>query len=124
MLPYKGQSLYIIGIYRSSSKVSIARLIDALEYIHSEYNLDNQNCLKLELGDFNVDINKISSDKNKLLEYIMKTKKYTQLITQNTTDYKSLIDHIHTNISQRDILLNGVLESYFSDHKPIFIQLK
>lgn len=116
-LHYKNQPLYIIGIYHSSSKVSVTRLIEALTFLHSQYNLDDQNCLKLILGDFNV-------NKNKLLEYMTVTNKYTQLVTRNTTDYKSLIDHIYTNISDQDILLSGVLESYFSDHKPIFIKLK
>jgi len=123
-LHYKNQPLYIIGIYRSSSKVSVTRLIEALTFLHSQCNLDDQNCLKVILGDFNVNTNDSSSDKNKLLEYMTVTNKYTQLVTRNTTDYKSLIDHIYTNISDQDILLSGVLESYFSDHKPIFIKLK
>lgn len=52
----------------------------------------------------------------------MKKKKYVQLINQVTTDYKTRIDHIYTNIHTR-VKNSGVLESYFSDHKPIFVSL-
>ena len=48
---------------------------------------------------------------------------YTQLIKQYTTDYRSLIDHIYTNIPHF-VQSSGVLESYFSDHKPLFISWK
>ena len=60
-----------------------------------------------------------TSDKNTLCKYLIKEKKYVQLISQVTTDYKSQIDHIYTTINGR-IINSGVLESYFSDHKPIF----
>ena len=42
---------------------------------------------------------------------------YKQLIHSPTTDYNSCLDHIYTNI---DPIEGHVLESYFSDHKPIF----
>ena len=45
-----------------------------------------------------------------------------QLITQFTTDYHTQIDHIYTNIPNH-VLTAGVLESYYSDHKPIFVCL-
>ena len=37
-----------------------------------------------------------------------------------TTDYKTQIDHVYTN-SSKIIYSSGALESYFSDHKPIFV---
>ena len=39
-----------------------------------------------------------------------------------TTDYKPQIDHMYTDIPGR-VKNNGVFESYFSDHKPIFASL-
>ena len=56
--------------------------------------------------------------KNTLCKYLMEEKHYVQVINQLTTDYKTQIDHIYTNIPER-IKNSGVLESYFSDHKPI-----
>ena len=48
---------------------------------------------------------------------------YTQLIRQYTTDYRTQIDHIYTNVPQL-VQCVGTLESYYSDHKPILISLK
>ena len=57
-----------------------------------------------------------------LFVYLIEEKQYVQLINQVTTDYKTQIDHIYTNIPER-VKNSGVLESYFSDHKPIFASL-
>ena len=52
----------------------------------------------------------------------MEDKHYVQVINQLTTNYKTQIYHIYTNIPER-IKNSGVLESYFSDHRPIFASL-
>ena len=114
-------NLHIIGIYRSTSKVRITRFIDALKHLHSTI-LDDPNTPVIILGDFNVNLNENASDKNTLCKYLMEEKHYVQVINQFTTDYKTQIDHIYTNIPQR-VKNSGVLESYFSDHKPIFVSL-
>lgn len=44
-----------------------------------------------------------------------------QLVQCATTDYDSCIDHIYTNIS--DVKASGTLESYYSDHKPLFLAI-
>ena len=114
-------NLHIVGIYRSTSKVRITRFIDALKHLHSAV-LNDPNAPVIIFGDFNVNLNENTSDKNTLCKYLMEEKHYVQVINQFTTDYKTQIDHIHTNIPER--LKNcGVLESYFSDHKPIFASL-
>ena len=114
-------NLHIVGIYRSTSKVRITRFIDALKHLHSAV-LNDPNTPVIIFGDFNVNLNENTSDKNTLCKYLMEEKHYVQVINQFTTDYKTQIDHIHTNIPER--LKNcGVLESYFSDHKPIFASL-
>ena len=43
-----------------------------------------------------------------------------QLIHEPTTDYGSALDHIYTNLPQELVPLSGALESYYSDHKPVF----
>ena len=52
----------------------------------------------------------------------MKEQQNVQVINNFTTDYKTLIDHIFANIPER-VKNSGVLESYFSDHKPILVSL-
>ena len=82
--------------------------------------LDNPNTPVIILGDFNVNLNENASDKNTLCKYLIEEKQYVQVINQFTTDYKTIIDHICTNIPET-VKNSGVLESYFSDHKPILI---
>ena len=41
----------------------------------------------------------------------------TQLISIETTDYHSTLDHIYSDLPVGH-LKTGTLESYFSDHKP------
>ena len=89
--------------------------------MHSTF-LNDPNTPVIILGDFNVNLNENASEKNTLSKYLIEEKKYVQLISQVTTDYKTKIDHIYTNISER-VKNSGVLESYFSDHKPIFVSL-
>ncbi len=60
--------------------------------------------------------------RSEVLCFLIEENKYIQLISQVTTDYKTRIDHICTNIPER-VKNSGVLESYFSDHKPIFVSL-
>ena len=114
-------NLHIAAIYRSTSKVKIARFINALKHLHSTF-LNDPNTPVIILGDFNVNLNENASEKNTLSKYLIEEKKYVQLISQVTTDYKTRIDHIYTNIPER-VKNSGVLESYFSDHKPIFVSL-
>ena len=75
------------------------------------------------LGDFNVNLLEESSDKKKLQKYFQQERQFAQIISQCTTDYHSLLDHIYTNIPTQ-VEHSGTLESYFSDHKPIFACLR
>ena len=115
------KNLHIVGIYRSSSRAKITRFIDALKHLHSTI-LDDSNIPVIILGDFNVNLNENASDKNTLCKYLIEEKHYVKLINQFTTDYKTQIDHIYSNIPER-VKSSGVLESYFSNHKPIFASL-
>lgn len=68
------------------------------------------------LGDFNVNLLEKTSEEKALTRCLVEERGYTQLIKQYTTDYRSLIDHIYTNIPHF-VMSSGVLESYYSDHK-------
>ncbi len=48
---------------------------------------------------------------------------YSQLITNYTTNSKTLIDHVYTNLMEQSVHA-GILETYFSDHKAIWASLK
>ena len=112
------QHLHIVGVYRSKSLVKISELLNALKNLH-ETILSNATptCL---LGDFNVNLLEDCSETNTLSGYLIQEKGYTQLIKQPTTDYHTLLDHIYTNVPDI-VMLSGALESYYSDHKPIFV---
>ena len=110
--------LHVVGIYRSKSKVNLKRFIDAIDHLNDV--IADQNTPTVILGDFNVNLLEMHSDSKALTKCLVEKRGYTQLITKCTTDYCSLLDHIYTNIPDR-IQSSGVLESYFSDHKPVFV---
>ena len=64
----------------------------------------------LIMGDFNVDLKK----KPVVFSNI------PQVVTQVTTNERTLIDHIYTNIPTNEYT-TGVYESYFSYHKPVWL---
>ena len=80
--------------------MKIARFINALKHLHSTFLKDSSTPVII-LGDFNVNLNENFSDKNMLSKYLIEEKKYVQLISQVTTNYETIIDHIYTNIPER-----------------------
>ena len=48
---------------------------------------------------------------------------YSQHIKDYTTVYETIIDHIYTNIPVYCVNV-GILETYYSDHKAIWIAVK
>lgn len=71
------------------------------------------------MGDFNRNLN---NDKS-FVDYLTQKYSLRQLVQENTTDYGTLLDQIYTNINPEYISDVGTLESYYSDHKPIYINL-
>ena len=106
---HEEQTLNIMGVY-ISPKVSKDDLNNYL--IRCFTNLSGPSVI---LGDFNID--HVKTNPYGILQ------NYRQCITNPTTDYNSLLDHIYTNMDQEQIRC-GVFESYFSDHKPIWAELK
>lgn len=99
-----------------SFRRSIPCLLDHLQTIQSTYAYPQH--LTLIMGDFNLDWHDESS------RVIMSEAlpDFTQLVSQITTDYGSLLDHVYTNI-HKDHIQCFVGESYFSDHKPVYAVL-
>lgn len=79
----------------------------------------NPNAIVLA-GDFNVD----NSKSDTFAKYMLKEFNLRYLQTGSTTDYDSTLDHIYTNILPIQINFWGTLESYYSDHKPIYVSLE
>ena len=73
------------------------------------------------LGDFNVNLIQDSTEQKARKAFISSD---TQWINQCTTDYRTQthVDHIYTNVRQL-VQSAGTLESYYSDHNPIFMPL-
>ena len=45
----------------------------------------------------------------------------TQWMSSYTTDHKTLLDHVYTNMTHLHLdIQTGVLETYFSDHRAVW----
>ena len=102
--------------------VAISHLIDPLTHLHDSVFTES-TIPNLLLGDFNTDLMQANSEQKALKKYLLTDIGYTQLINQFTTDYRTQIDHVYTNVLQC-VQSAGTLESYYSDHKPIYIFMK
>lgn len=114
-------NLHIVGIYRSKSKANQQKLIETINHFLDTI-IPYADTPTVILGDFNVNLLEVSSEQKALTKCLLQQRRYKQLITQFTTDYHTQIDHIYTNIPNH-VLTAGVLESYYSDHKPIIVCL-
>ena len=110
-------NLTIIGLYRSPS-IALSRLLSALRTILNE-DSSSQNIF---IGDFNINW-MAETDRQSLYNLILRENDYRQLISSFTTDNRTLIDHLYTNLIEEEINA-GILETYFSDHKAIWASVK
>ena len=69
-------------------------------------------------GDFNINW-LVETERRPKYNLLVRDEHYKQLISTYTTDNKTLIDHIFTNITHFNIQA-GVLETYFTDHKAVW----
>ena len=102
----------------------MSQLIDALTHLcKSVLTKPTIPTIRVLLGDFNINLMQETAEQRALRAFLITNRGYTQLINQYTTDYRTQIDHIYTNIPQH-LQSAGTLESYYSDHKPIYISLQ
>ena len=72
---------------------------------------------KVFIGDFNISwLNE--KDKIPLYNLFIRDHSYRQLVSCSTTDNRTTIDHVYTNLPESQIHVH-ILETYFSDHKAI-----
>ena len=107
----------ILGIYRSP-KVPVRQLCEAISEVLNSISQDTI----IIVGDFN--INWLSETQRRPLHNLLVMgKHYKQWISGYTTDYKTVLDHIYTNIPISHLhvdIQTGVLETYFTDHKAVW----
>ena len=104
-------NVHVIGINHSKTYVNLSNLIDALNHCNIPVVLQ---------GDFIANLMEQTTEQKVLTNCLIKERGYTQWINQYTTDYHTLIDHIYTNTPHL-VKSAGTLESYYSDHKPIYM---
>lgn len=116
LLSYSDQ--LIIGfLYCPPCFATITNLSDfmlSLSHHLSSYTSCNDTKV-LIMGDFNID-----TFQHTRLDIWPQSLQLKHLSTNITTDYGSSLDHIYTNMNEKDIVKYGTLESYYSDHKPLF----
>ncbi|XP_078349889.1 uncharacterized protein LOC144634728 [Oculina patagonica] len=109
----------VIAVIYRSPKVSTRNLLQALRELHSFMSTERFHII---LGDFNIDFNN-GVQKSSIHTQMIETYGYKQLISGFTTDNRTTIDHIYTNLNESRVQ-TGVLETYFSDHKAVWIATK
>jgi len=102
----------IFGIYRSP-KVPLTQMCHAL----SDILISHSSQFNVFIGDFNINwLN--NSERISLYNLFIRDHRYIQLVTEYTTDNKTCIDQIYTNIPIGHVKVH-TLETYFTDHKAI-----
>ena len=106
--------IHIFGIYRSP-RVPVTQMCHAL----SELLMSQSSQFNVFMGDFNVNL---LNNRDKMCLYNLFTRDhgYEELVSCYTTDNRTCLDHIYTNIPLSDIKIQ-ILETYFSDHKSVCV---
>jgi len=115
-------TLSLAYIYRRPSSdlshlnTAIPQLLSTLETYQSS-NTETQHFV-LIMSDFKLDwyLESTQSTMTSILPG------YRQIVSEYTTDYRPILDHVHTNIPS-DVVQCFTAESYFSDHKPVIATL-
>ena len=108
--------IHVLTIY-IPPQTKIEHLLGSLSQILQKYNLCPLSTVVL--GDFNVNIDTISSSQKQLLDFFSHHH-YKQLVHASTTDNNTCIDHIYTGIPN---VTAGIWETYYSYHKAIWLNL-
>ena len=107
MLPH----VTIIGLYRSPT-ISVDQFCRTLQQLLHQYS--SEYCIFI--GDFNCDWLNASNKTSSLYNLFIRDHSYRQLVTQYTTNYRTCLDHIYTNLPMSQVAPH-VLETYFTATK-------
>ena len=109
-----GEDVVICFVYCRPRHANISNINNFLFRVKS--HVAEKHTL-IMMGDFNFD----AAENLTLRQLFRDILGVTQLIDTVTTDYDSCLDHIYTNVPSRRLKSFGVMESYYSDHKPIYL---
>ena len=108
-------SIKVMAVYKPPA-VPLQCLLNSLYSAVRNHCGDGQLII---MGDFNVDIYGSSSDYKQLKQF-MSDMGLNQHIEEMTTDMRTAIDHIYSNV---ETIMCGVSETYYSFHKSIWVAL-
>ena len=108
-------NLTIIGVYRSP-KVPISQLCSALRDVVCDDASEESVIIREFNGNW-------LCETDRPLYVMIIYNSYVQLISDYTTDNKTLIDHIYCKTTPQSVN-SGILKTYFSDHKAIWVSYK
>lgn len=109
--------IHICFLYCSPKLASLKLYKKFFAHLDTVYNLKNPHIF---MGDFNLNFSQIQG----LPTFLYSNYSLSQLVSTSSTNYNTILDHVYTNINKNLIHFSGVLETYFSDHKPVFLALR
>ena len=110
--------LQIIGVY-CNPQTNVQTIIDTVKSAMMKNKTNSE--YTIIIGDFNIDLSKQTSQVAQLLAFFEKHG-FSNVRTNYTTDYRTTIDHIYTNIPENNIRAD-THETYYSYHKAVYLQL-
>ena len=113
----KSGTLKLFAIYKPPT-TPVQTLIKALYTAVRQHLCQSEKMIIM--GDFNIDFMKTNPQYDQLRAFMVNMN-LKQLITKPTTDMRTAIDHIYTDISN---VTCGVSETYYSFHKVVWIAVK
>jgi hypothetical protein len=111
------RTVQVVGIYCRPHE-SIQNVCNVVHHLH-ESECISHHLPVIVMGDFNVDFGTDNNRKQRLQNAMLQYG-YSQRINGCTTDGKTTIDLVFSNIDGE----YGSLESYFSYHKPIWMAIE
>ena len=114
---HENLQINICFVYCPPKIASLSLFKKFFAHLDIKYDLSKPHII---MGDFNLDFWQVKM----LPSFLCSKYSLKQIIDAPTTNYETVLDHVYTNIEKHAIYSSGVLESYFSDHKPIYIALR
>lgn len=115
LLITKVNQINICFIYCPPKNVTKLNFVTVMEHLQSMIYLSWPTIL---MEDTNQDVLNDSS----ICNFLEQSYSFHQLINSVASDYR--LDHVDVNFKNDKLMLFGTFQSYYSNHKPIFLKLK